>query len=88
VRFLLICTWHLPAGGGWSECLIKSASFRAELADGWEGRDMRGKVGKTDRDEAVQKDSTGTTSCKTYRVLSVADIFLADCRRDCFEISV
>jgi hypothetical protein len=49
---------------------------------------MRGKVGKTDRDEAVQKDSTGTTSCKTYRVLSVADIFLADCRRDCFEISV
>lgn len=70
---------------GWSECLIKSASFR----DGWKFSDMRGKAsGVVDRDVAVGCMCRGTHRSKTYRRPSVADRVPIDCLRDCFEISV
>lgn len=70
---------------GWSECLIKSASFE----DGWKIRDMRGRAsGVVDRDVVVGWICGAAECSKTYRRPSVADRFSIDCCRDCLEISV
>ena len=87
MHFLLICTCLLGGGlSAWSNLPAFELSWQmageTETCEGSEKDPL-------DRDAAMRKDSTKTASSKTWWLLKVANkISVADCRRDCFEISV